>query len=80
MKRGDYPICGRCGGNGALLDQKPCPRCQKSLGQLAYEADVAARSTYHDSKPRKRWSELSLVAQASWEREDYMPKIEMVPR
>lgn len=41
----------------------------KTKGQLAYEADVKRRPTYHDGARRKAWSELGHVEQWSWERE-----------
>lgn len=38
----------------------------KSAGQIAYEADVAARPFYHDGAPRKSWDELSELARSTW--------------
>lgn len=40
----------------------------KTLGQIAYDADVAARPRYDDGTPRRRWEQLPQVAQWSWER------------
>lgn len=40
----------------------------KCPGQLAYEADVARRPTYHDGTPRKTWSQLCQAVQDSWKR------------
>lgn len=40
----------------------------KSPGQIAYEADVAAKPLYHDGTPRKAWASLGAVEQGSWER------------
>lgn len=40
----------------------------KTPGQLAYEADVAARPTYDDHSPRKAWDQLCEVCQWSWHR------------
>lgn len=35
-------------------------------GQMAYEADVAKYPTYHDGRPRKKWSQLSKLAKSRW--------------
>lgn len=40
-------------------------------GQQAYEADLITRPTYHDGRPRRQWSELSEVAQWSWNKNPY---------
>jgi len=40
----------------------------KSLGQAAYERDVAREPSYHDGKLRRSWSELDDIARESWER------------
>lgn len=40
----------------------------KTPGQLAYEADVAARPKYHDGTPRRPWADLCPIARWSWER------------
>lgn len=42
----------------------------KSAGQLAYEADVAARPIYHDGTSRKTWAQLSDIARWSWTRDE----------
>lgn len=41
---------------------------RKTPGQLAYEADCAARPVYHDGTTRKPWGDLGDVEQWSWER------------
>lgn len=41
---------------------------QKTAGQVAYEADVAARPTYDGGAVRKTWSQLGDVEKLSWER------------
>jgi hypothetical protein len=38
----------------------------KTQGQINYEIDVKRKQTYHDGTPRKQWSELSDIAQWSW--------------
>jgi hypothetical protein len=38
----------------------------RTRGQIAYEADVRERPNYHDGTPRRKWHELSEVAQWSW--------------
>lgn len=40
----------------------------RSFGQLAYEADVAARPLYHDGIPRPGWDQLSPLKQSTWEK------------
>lgn len=40
----------------------------KTLGQLAYEAEVAAKPVCHDGTPRRAWANLPEYARASWER------------
>lgn len=40
----------------------------KTLGQLAYEADVAVRPNYDGGKPRPSWQHLDEHARWSWER------------
>jgi hypothetical protein len=37
-------------------------------GKRDYEADVAARPSYHDGSPRKRWNALGTVERWSWAR------------
>lgn len=41
---------------------------QKTPGEIAYEADVAARPFYDDGTRRKRWHELNDQTRQSWER------------
>lgn len=43
-------------------------RPQRSPGQAAYDADVAAEPLYVDGKPRKTWDELPDYCKAQWER------------
>jgi hypothetical protein len=40
----------------------------KTQGQIDYEMDVESTPTYHDGTLRKQWSELSEIAQYSWNR------------
>ena len=40
----------------------------KSPGQLAHEADVAARPTYPDGSLRRSWEQLESVIRDGWER------------
>jgi hypothetical protein len=42
---------------------------QKTPGQIAYEADCAARPNYHTGEPRRRWLDLSDLIRDSWERQ-----------
>lgn len=46
----------------------------KSVGQIAYEADVAARPLYHDGAPRRTWDQLDEWYRWSWERPERCPK------
>ena len=41
---------------------------KKTAGQIAYEADVAARPLYHDGTPRRSWESLDSAIRWSWER------------
>lgn len=41
----------------------------KTKGQLAYEADVSRRPTYHDGAKRKTWDQLGEIEQWSWQRD-----------
>jgi hypothetical protein len=41
---------------------------EKTPGQIAYEADCAARPYYGDGARRKKWEQLPAYAQWSWER------------
>jgi hypothetical protein len=34
--------------------------------QIAYEADVAKRPTYHDGTPRKTWAQLGDLERSTW--------------
>lgn len=47
---------------------------EKSPGQIAYEASVAACPTYHDGSPRRTWEQLGDVARWSWERQPSEPR------
>lgn len=40
----------------------------KTPGQIAYEADVAARPYYDDGGRRKDWADLCPTGKATWER------------
>lgn len=40
----------------------------KTPGELAYEADVAARPLYPDGLPRRAWHQLHDAVRWSWER------------
>jgi len=40
----------------------------KSAGQLAYEADVRRRPTYHNGTARPTWEMLSEWKRQTWER------------
>lgn len=40
----------------------------KTRGQVAYEADCAARAAYDDGSKRKAWAQLGAVERLSWER------------
>lgn len=40
----------------------------KSVGQIAYEADVAKTPRYHDGSSRSQWEKLPEIARWSWER------------
>lgn len=40
----------------------------KTPGQIAYEADVAARPFYQDGARRRSWSELEPIIKGTWER------------
>ena len=39
----------------------------KTLGQIAYEADVARRPVYHDGLARPTWDHLAAWAKSTWE-------------
>lgn len=38
----------------------------KTPGQIAYEADCAAKPSYHDGKARTPWEKIGRMAQESW--------------
>lgn len=39
----------------------------KSLGQIAYEADVAESPRYHDGEPRRTWQQLTSAVRQGWD-------------
>ena len=41
---------------------------EKTPGQQAYEANIAAHPLYHDGSYRRTWSQLGHVIRAHWER------------
>lgn len=40
----------------------------RTPGQVAYEAELAVKPSYHDGTLRRTWAQLSAIARWSWER------------